>query len=104
MTDRELRKLSRVELLEMLVTLSEENEKLKTENEELRKQLADRSILIEKAGSIAEASMEISGVFKAAQDAADRYLENIKRLGSETEMQAGSQETENRDSGTEANE
>lgn len=35
---------------------------------------------LEEAGSIAEVSMELGGVFEAAQKAADIYLENIRQL------------------------
>lgn len=83
MTDKELRKLKRVELLEMLVSLSEENEQLRKENEELREALSRKEICIEQSGSIAEASLKLSGVFEAAQRAADLYLENIRRMAGE---------------------
>ena len=33
---------------------------------------------IEKAGSIADAAVQLSGVFQAAQEAADTYLKSIK--------------------------
>lgn len=83
MTDKELRKLKRVELLEILVSLSEENEQLRKENEELRKALSQKEICIEQSGSIAEASLKLSGVFEAAQRAADLYLENVRRMAEE---------------------
>ena len=47
---------------------------------ELEDQLNDRNILIAKAGSIAEASLEINKIFEVAQKTADQYLENINRL------------------------
>lgn len=83
MTDKELRKLRRVELLEILVSLSEENEQLRKENEELRETIARREICIEQSGSIAEASLKLSGIFESAQKAADLYLENIRRRAEE---------------------
>ena len=82
---KELRKLNRMELLEMLVELSEENEKLKAENDDIRAKLDDRAIQLGKTGNIAEASMKLNGVFDAAQRAADQYLENIKRLSGDSE-------------------
>ena len=33
--------------------------------------------MIENSGSIAEAALKLSGIFEAAQAAADQYLENI---------------------------
>ena len=78
MTNLELKKLRRIELIELLLELTEENEQLLKENETLRKRLEDRKLLLEKAGSIAQASLEITGIFEKAQEAADLYLENIR--------------------------
>ena len=43
-----------------------------------KSQLKDREITIEKSGSIADSAMQLSGVFQAAQEAADTYLKSIK--------------------------
>ena len=83
MTDKELRKLTRAELLEMLISQMKENERLQEQVEELAAQLEDRRIMLEEAGSIAEASLRLNGVFQAAEKAAQQYLENIKRLSDE---------------------
>lgn len=82
MTDKELRKLSRSELLEMLIAVTDENEKLKSRLEQAENRLQDRSIAIDQAGSIAEAALMLNGVFQAAEDAAQQYLENIRNLSS----------------------
>lgn len=79
-SSKDERKLSHVELLELLVQLSSENDALKEENARLREQLEDRSVALTEAGSIAEASLRLNGVFEAAQRAADDYLNNVKRL------------------------
>lgn len=78
MTDRELRKLSRKDLLELLLAQSREVDALKDELERTKAALSDRQIHIEKAGSIAEAALRLNGVFEAAQAAADQYLENVR--------------------------
>lgn len=78
MTERDLKKLNRVELLEMLLTLSEENEALVAQVESLEARLEDRRVRLEKSGSIAEAAISISQVFQAAQTAADLYLDSIR--------------------------
>lgn len=83
MTDRELKKLKRNELLEMLIAQIEENERLKHRMEEQKRQLQDRQIAVEQAGSIAEAALKLNGVFEAAQSAAQQYLENVQRLSTE---------------------
>ena len=80
MTDKELRRLSRSELLEMMISLTEENEKLKIRLEQAEAQLNDRRILIDKAGSIAEAALQLNRVFEAADRAVQQYLENVRQM------------------------
>ena len=80
MTDKELRHLSRSELLEMLIAQTEENDRLKIKLEQAEAQLRDRKIAIDKAGSLAEAALSLNGVFQAAEAAAQQYLENIQRI------------------------
>lgn len=84
MTERELRKLSRLDLLELLLRQMEENERLRTELKQAQEQLESRELMIENAGSIAQASLQISRVFEAAQMAADVYLENVRQMARET--------------------
>ena len=76
MTQKELKKLSRAQLLEMLIVQTEKAEQLEKELEDTKNLLADRKLQLEKVGSIAEAALDLNGVFKAAQEAADQYLEN----------------------------
>lgn len=85
MTDRELKRLSRAELLELLLEANRENERLRGQLKKAKDLLADKTVRIENAGSIAEASLALSGVFEAAQRAADQYLENVRRLAKEAE-------------------
>lgn len=85
MTEKELKRLSRSELLEMLIGQMEENEKLKIELEQARKKAESRQITIDRAGSIAEAALALNGVFDAAEAAAAQYLENIQRLSGSQE-------------------
>lgn len=75
---RDMKKLSRVELLEMLLDVTRENDALRQENEKLQEQLNDRQIRLEESGSIAEAALRLNRIFEAAQEAADQYLENVK--------------------------
>lgn len=79
MTDRELRRLSRKDLLELLVSQGHELEALQTELKQLRAELENRQLYLKRAGSIAEAALQLNGVFEAAQDAAQQYLENIRQ-------------------------
>ena len=80
MTERDLKKLNRAELLELLILQMKENEKLREQNDHLTKQIEDRTIDLENAGSIAEAAIKVNGVFQAAEAASAQYLENISRL------------------------
>ena len=80
MTDRELRKLSRSDLLEMLIDLSEAHNLVKQQLKTAEEKLNNRQILIDKAGSIAEASLQLNGVFEAAEAAGEQYMESIRSL------------------------
>lgn len=85
MTDKELRRLHRSELLEMLISLTEENRKLNDLLEQTRSQLRDRQIIIENAGSLAEAALSLSGIFQTADAAAQQYLESVRQLTAQQE-------------------
>lgn len=85
MTPKELKRLSRGDLLEMLLDLSKENEQLRKENLDLRKQIVDRTLVIENSGSLAEAAMHLNGVFEAAQKACDQYRMNIMQISDDLE-------------------
>lgn len=88
MADRELKKLSRAELLELLVKLSEENEALTAERDALRKELDDRTLHLRSAGSIAEAALRVNGIFEDAQRAAEQYLESVKQMSDTAQAEA----------------
>lgn len=95
MTPKELRRLSRSDLLEMLLDLSKENEKLRMGNERLSAQLTDRNIAIEESGSLAEAALRLNGIFQAAEAACAQYKENIlsRHSGLEERCQRMEEET-----------
>lgn len=77
MTDKQLRKLSRRDLLEILLEQSREVSELRRELEEAQAQLESRKIVISESGSIAEAALKLNKVFEAAQEAANHYLDNM---------------------------
>ena len=79
MADRELKHLSRRELLEMLIAQGRENERLQAEITQLEEQLHEREIHLAQSGNIAEAALRLNGIFEAAQRAAEQYLENVSR-------------------------
>lgn len=60
--------------------LDDKDARIKALEEEMEAWKTSRRIELEEAGSIAEASLRLNGVFEAAQKAADQYLENLRRL------------------------
>lgn len=72
--------MNRHELLQLLLEMTEENDRLKAKLGEAEEKFRDRSIAVDEAGSIAEAAMRLNGVFDAAQTAAKDYLDNIRAL------------------------
>lgn len=83
MKQPDLRSLSRGELLEIMIQQSEELEALRKENEEYRQQLQEKTIVLDEAGSIAEAALKVSGIFDAAHQASAQYLKSIEVLASQ---------------------
>ena len=78
MSDKELRSMDRLQLLNIMRRQEAEIEKL---NEELKRSAEYRRASFENdAGSPAEMSAEVSGMIKATQEAADAYLEKIKLM------------------------
>lgn len=80
MQDKDLRKLSRAELLELLISQTRRVEELEAQLADALAQLEKRQIAIDKAGTLAEASLMLNGVLEATEKAAAQYLENIERL------------------------
>jgi len=69
MADRELRRMHRAELIEIIYALKQSEDQLKAQNAALTAQLQDRQLRLESAGSIAQAALELNNVFAAAQAA-----------------------------------
>ena len=78
MTDKEFKKLSRSQLIDIIYQFQLKQEELTAENERLNMELKDKRLRISQAGSIAEAALEVHNVMRAAQDAADHYVEEIR--------------------------
>ena len=88
MTEKELRKLSRYQLLELLIIQTERANDLEQKLQEALEKLESREIQMSHLGSVAEASLQLSGVFEAAQNAADIYLNAAKARAAEIEAEA----------------
>ena len=78
MNKKELRKLKRTDLFEIMLAQSEEIDRLRAELATLKEQLEDKRILLEKRGTLDEASLALTNIFEEAQKAADLYLYNIE--------------------------
>jgi len=85
MTERELKKLSRADLLEMLIDQSKELQRTQRRLHKAEEELEERRIAINEAGSIAEAALRLNGIFEAAQASCEQYMENIQFLSSRQE-------------------
>ena len=83
MTEKELKKLNRYQLLELLLVQTERADSLQQKADQLQAKLDERELRFAQLGSIAEASVCVSGVFEAAQKAADLYLESAKKQADE---------------------
>lgn len=74
MTDKELRKLRRDDLLQILLNQQRQIDELNEALERAQGELSQRRIAIEESGSIAEAALKLNGVFKAAQASVDQFM------------------------------
>lgn len=74
MNEKDLRKLNRYQLLELLLMQIEHNQKLEAEIAQLR----EERLRLEELGTVAEASLLLNGVFEAAQKAADDYVNEAR--------------------------
>lgn len=84
MREKELKKLSRAELLELLFQQTRQTEQLEKRLEKAEALLAERYLKIHEAGDLANAVLVINGVMEAAQAAAQQYLENIQKMEEQT--------------------
>ena len=73
-----LSKMKKKDLLEIMLAQGKEIDALRAENAELRERLDERIFDIEEVGSIAEASLAVTNIFKEAEKAAATYLENVR--------------------------
>ena len=74
-----IKRRNKKELLEILVLQSKRIDELEKELEETKELLDSKLILINESGSIAEAALKLNEVFEKAEEAANQYLENVKR-------------------------
>ena len=78
MTDKELKHLSRAELIDIIYELQKQSDEKDAQMQKMQTALNERVLRMSKAGSIAEAAISVNGVFEAAQAAAEQYLTSIR--------------------------
>lgn len=85
MTDKQLHRLNRAALIQLLIEQTEENQALLDRVDELEKKLKSKAIAVSTAGSMADAAMELNNVFSSADKAAQQYLENLRDANKKSE-------------------
>ena len=79
MTEIDLAKMKKKDLLEIMLAQSKEIDRLREQVADLEAKLANREFEFSRIGSIAEASLAVTNIFTEAEEAAKIYLENIRR-------------------------
>lgn len=87
MTDKEFKRLSRSQLIEVIYQLQLQLDKANEEKQVLESELADKRLRLHEAGNIANAALEMNNCFRSAQNAAEQYLNEIKAIREETEAE-----------------
>lgn len=87
MTDKEFKRLNRAQLIDIIYQLQLQIDELTEQNQQLEKALTDKRLRISVAGNLAEAALEINDCFRAAQSAAEQYLNEIIAIRKETEVE-----------------
>ena len=77
MNNKDLKKLSRRELVDIIYLLKKSEQEKQDQIISLEEALQEKRIRISAAGSIAEAAVNITNVFSVAQTTADLYLHEI---------------------------
>lgn len=90
MNEKELRKISRSELLELLLKQTDRIKELENDIDKANKKLENKKISLNEAGSIAEASLKITDLFNKAEEACKIYTDNVSELNKRIEKEVHS--------------
>ena len=85
MISKEMNKLSRRELVDIIYQMKKNEQQMQEEITVLQKTLQDKRIRLSEAGSIAEAALDITKMFSVAQNTADLYLHEIACMKADAE-------------------
>ena len=86
MIGKELKKLNRRELVDIIYQLKKNEQEKQEQITALEEALQEKRIRISVAGSIAEAAADITQIFSTAQRTADLYLHEIASMKEETQL------------------
>ena len=78
MRSRDCRHYSRRELIEIIYELERREERLEKKLEKARARLKERGERMERAGTLAEVTAIIAGLFEAADETAAMYLQGVR--------------------------
>lgn len=81
MRSKDCRHYSRRELIEIIYELERREEKLERKLEKTKAKLKSCTTRMERAGSLAEVSAILAGLFDAADETAALYLSSVKGYG-----------------------
>ena len=87
MISKELKRLSRRELVDIIYQLKKNEQELQDQIASLQESLQERRIRMSVAGSIAEAATDITNIFAAAQRTADLYLQEISCMKQDAQLE-----------------
>ena len=85
--NNDLKKLSRRELVDVIYQMKKNEDELLEQISALEASLEEKRIRLSSAGSIAEAAVDITNVFSAAQSTADLYLREIQVMKENAEKE-----------------
>ena len=78
MTDKELHRLRRDDLLQILINQQRQIDELNAQLQSEQEALNNRNIAIQESGTLAEALVKLNSVCEAAQGAADEYQRQMR--------------------------
>ena len=88
MTDKEIRRLRREDLLQILIDQQKRIDEMTAELESCHSELENRRITVANAGSMAEAALALNQVFDKASQAAQQYEDEMRLRCDEAKQQA----------------
>ncbi|MGL5348224.1 MAG: hypothetical protein ACRDA3_12805 [Peptostreptococcaceae bacterium] len=79
--DKSLKKIKRAELLELLLAVSQENEKLKEKISKLENQIEEQTLIVSEKGIIGEVTIKINGMLEDIEKIAQirKFTENANK-------------------------